>query len=78
MTHYNRIFIAGANGMLGTTLKGLIDNDKLFLTDKELTDGIVYCDIRDLEYTSQLVKTYQPDIILNFAAIVDVSDDQDN
>jgi len=72
MTQYNRIFIAGANGMLGTTLKSLINNDKLFLTDKELSDGIVYCDIRDLEYTSQLVKTYQPDIILNFAAIVDL------
>jgi len=72
MTRYNRIFIAGANGMLGTTLKGLIDNSKIFLTDKELSDGISYCDIRDLEYTSQLVKAYQPDIILNFAAVVDL------
>ena len=72
MTHYNRIFIAGANGMLGTTLKSLIDNNKLFLTDKELSENIVYCDIRDLNHTSQLVKEYQPDIILNFAAIVDL------
>ncbi len=55
MTRYNRIFIAGANGMLGTTLKGLIDNSKIFLTDKELSDGISYCDIRDLEYgTSEI------------------------
>ena len=72
MTHYSRIFIDGANGMLGTTLKSLIDNNKLFLTDKELSENIVYCDIRDLNHTSQLVKEYQPDIILNIAAVVDL------
>lgn len=72
MKHYNRVFIAGANGMLGTTMKGLVDTKDWFLTDKELGDEIIYCDIRDLEYTSRLVKEYKPDLILNFAAIVDL------
>ena len=72
MTHYNRIFIAGANGMLGTTLKSLIDNNKLFLTDKELSENIVYCDIRDLKHVTEIVNQYNPDIILNFAALVDL------
>lgn len=72
MKHYNRVFIAGANGMLGTTMKGLVDTKDWFLADKELGDEIIYCDIRDLEYTSRLIKKYKPDLILNFAAIVDL------
>jgi len=72
MKHYNRVFIAGANGMLGTTLQGLIDTKEWFLTDKEVENEIIYCDIRDLEHTAKLVKEYKPDLILNFAAIVDL------
>jgi dTDP-4-dehydrorhamnose reductase len=68
------MFIAGANGMLGTTLQGIFDTEDFLLTDKDLTNSnnIVYCDIRDLEYTSKLINEFKPDIILNFAAIVDL------
>lgn len=72
MNKYKKVFIAGANGMLGTTLQQLIDTSNYMLTDKDVSDSIEYCDIRDLEHTSKLIKQYQPDIILNFAALVDL------
>lgn len=72
MTLYKKIFIAGANGMLGTTLRSLTDTSEFLCIDKELETGIVYCDIRDLKHTTQVVLEYKPDIILNFAALVDL------
>ena len=72
MKYYNRVFIAGANGMLGTTLQGLIDTKDWLLTDKEIENKIIYCDIRDLKHISELIKEYKPDLILNFAVIVDL------
>jgi hypothetical protein len=42
---YNKIFVAGANGMLGTTLQKHIDLSKFLLTDKELGDNIIYCEV---------------------------------
>ena len=72
MTNYKKIFMAGANGMLGTTLQTLTDTSNFLLTDKETSKNVKWCDIRDTEYTANLVKEYQPDIILNFAALVDL------
>jgi dTDP-4-dehydrorhamnose reductase len=72
VTNYNKIFVAGADGMLGTTLQNITDTSKFLLTDKIISEKVVYCDIRDLEYTTLMVKEYQPDIILNFAALVDL------
>jgi dTDP-4-dehydrorhamnose reductase len=72
MSKYKKIFIAGANGMLGTTLKQITDTSKMFLTDKEISNDIKFCDIRDLKHTTELINEYQPDIILNFAALVDL------
>jgi dTDP-4-dehydrorhamnose reductase len=72
MSKYKKIFIAGANGMLGTTLQNIIDTKDFLLTDKEISENISWCDIRDLKYTTDLIKKYQPDIILNFAALVDL------
>lgn len=69
---YEKIFIAGANGMLGITLKGLTDTSKFLLTDKDTEGGMDFCDIRDLNNTAKLVNSYKPDIILNFAALVDL------
>lgn len=68
---YNRILVFGGAGMLGTTLKSISKN-QLIVTDKDIHTGITYCDIRDLKHTSETVKTHQPDIILNFAALVDL------
>ena len=72
MKKYTKIFIAGANGMLGTTLQQIINTENFLLTDKETSGNIKYCDIRDLKTTTQIVNEYQPDIILNFAALVDL------
>jgi len=70
--NYTKIFVAGADGMLGTTLQQLTNTKNFLLTDKEISENIKYCDIRDLKNTTQIVKNYQPDIILNFAALVDL------
>jgi dTDP-4-dehydrorhamnose reductase len=72
MNHYKKIFIAGANGMLGTTLQSLIETKDFLLTDKDTSENISWCDIRDLKYTTDLINNYKPDIILNFAALVDL------
>jgi dTDP-4-dehydrorhamnose reductase len=72
MTHYKKILIFGANGMLGSTLQQLVNLDNFLLTDKDDGVNIEYCDIRDLQNTSNIVNEYQPDIILNFAALVDL------
>ena len=72
MTHYKKIFIAGANGMLGTTLQRLVNTSEHLLTDKDVEGDVSFCDIRDLKHTSEVVSKYKPDIILNFAALVDL------
>jgi dTDP-4-dehydrorhamnose reductase len=72
MMKYKKIFIAGANGMLGTTLQNLTDPKKFLLTDKETSNTVKFCDIRDLTHTSEIINDFQPDIILNFAALVDL------
>lgn len=72
MTHYNKIFIAGANGMLGTTLQSFTDTSNYLLTDKDAEGHVKFCDIRDIQATSKSVSEYKPDIILNFAALVDL------
>ena len=72
MKKYTKIFITGANGMLGTTLRDIINTQDFLLTDKDLSENIKFCDIRDLAYTTKIVNEYQPDIILNFAALVDL------
>jgi dTDP-4-dehydrorhamnose reductase len=70
--NYTKVFIAGANGMLGTTLQQITNTENYLLTDKEISENIKYCDIRDLKSTTQIIKEYQLDIILNFAALVDL------
>ena len=72
MTHYKKIFIAGANGMLGTTLQSITDTAEFLLTDKDTEGGMKFCDIRDLKHTTEVINKYKPDIILNFAALVDL------
>jgi dTDP-4-dehydrorhamnose reductase len=58
--------------MLGTTLQGLVDTSDHLLTDKDVEGEVSFCDIRDLKHTSEVVSKYKPDIILNFAALVDL------
>ncbi len=73
MKKYKKIFIAGADGMLGTTLQSIVDTSNFLLTDKNISNNnIVYCDIKDLKNTTKIINDYNPDIILNFAALVDL------
>ena len=69
---YNKALVFGAAGMLGTTLKNIADESKFVLTDKDTSTGLESCDIRDLSHVSKIVEKYNPDIILNFAALVDL------
>lgn len=72
MKKYKKIFVAGADGMLGTTLQNIVDIKDFYLTDKETSANVRYCDIRDLSSVTKIINDYQPDIILNFAALVDL------
>jgi dTDP-4-dehydrorhamnose reductase len=72
MIKYKKVMIVGANGMLGSTLQNIIDTNEYNLSDIDIIDGLQFCDIRDLAQTSELVKNYNPEIILNFAALVDL------
>jgi dTDP-4-dehydrorhamnose reductase len=69
---YNRPLVFGAAGMLGTTLKNVAEDIKFILTDKDTSTGLEFCDIRDLALTTEIIKKYNPDIIFNFAALVDL------
>jgi dTDP-4-dehydrorhamnose reductase len=72
MNKYKKIFVAGADGMLGTTLQNEVDINDFLLTDKETSLNVKFCDIRDLKNTTKIINEYNPDIILNFAALVDL------
>jgi dTDP-4-dehydrorhamnose reductase len=72
MKHYKKIFIAGADGMLGSTLQNIIKLNNYLLTDKNISINVKFCDIRDLKNTTKIINEYCPDIILNFAALVDL------
>jgi dTDP-4-dehydrorhamnose reductase len=69
---FKKVLVFGANGMLGTTLKKLTNINNFKLTDKDTNTDIEFCDIRDLKHVTEIVNEYSPDIILNFAALVDL------
>jgi len=69
---FKKALIFGANGMLGTTLKKETNTTDFKLTDKDINTDIEFCDIRDLKHVTEVVNQYNPDIILNFAALVDL------
>lgn len=69
---FKKALVFGANGMLGTTLKKVTDINNFKLTDKDTNTDIEFCDIRDLKHVTEVVNQYNPDIILNFAALVDL------
>ena len=68
-----KILVFGGGGMLGTTLKKVCGNEyHLIITDKDDRDSIEKCDIRDLASVKQWIDIHNPDIVMNFAAIVDL------
>jgi dTDP-4-dehydrorhamnose reductase len=69
---YEKVLVFGAGGMLGTALKKLVSEKNFFLTDKDTSSNLEFCDIRDLPSVNKIVENYKPDIIINFAALVDL------
>lgn len=67
---YNKILVFGGGGMLGSTLKKL--NPDVIITDKEVEYGVEFCDITNFEHVKQIIEKYNPEVILNFAALVDL------
>lgn len=60
------ILVTGANGMVGSYVKSVFVDDKLYLTDVELMDVTNYQQVKDV------VGKVKPDIILHLAAKTDV------
>lgn len=71
--NYKKYLIFGGGGMLGRAFLDLLPEENSLFTDKELTSSrIQFCDIRDFLHTKKTVENYNPDIILNLAAVVDL------
>jgi dTDP-4-dehydrorhamnose reductase len=69
---FNKVLVFGGAGMLGTSLKQVSKDKILILTDKNVKSGIEFCDIRDMRNVTDIFTKYKPDIIFNFAALVDL------
>jgi len=69
-TKYKKILVFGGAGMLGTSLQEIKYDGDIIITDKEFSN--IYCDIRDIKSCNEIVERYNPDIIFNFAALVDL------
>ncbi len=78
MATYKKVFIAGANGMLGTALQQSTNTKEYLLTDKEVEGDLIYCDIKDMKQTTQIINEYEPDVIINFAALIDLEYCEEN
>lgn len=71
--NYKKYLIFGGGGMLGRSFLNLLPESQSLFTDKDLTSPrIQFCDIRDFIHTRKVVESYDPDIIINLAAVVDL------
>jgi dTDP-4-dehydrorhamnose reductase len=68
---YKKILFFGAGGMLGDSFIKMIPKISLF-TDKKVCENVSYCDINDFNSTKKLIDGYQPELIINLAAEVDL------
>ncbi len=70
-----RILITGCGGMLGSSVhKHLVSkNYEVLATDIDLDESwLSYLDVRDFEQVRQTAKAFNPDIILNLAALTNL------
>ena len=67
------VLITGANGQLGYSLTlGLSDSFNIIPTAKRNFDNIIKCDITNKKDLKNIFNRYNPDIIINCAAITNV------
>jgi dTDP-4-dehydrorhamnose reductase len=72
---YNRVYIAGSGGMLGSYVRDAFKRQRVLVkcTDIDLNESwIEYGDIRDYRQMESQIKSYQPDLIINLAALTDL------
>jgi dTDP-4-dehydrorhamnose reductase len=69
-----KIYIAGCGGMLGEAVYQLFGNiGEVKATDIDLNEPwLSYADVRDFKQMSESIKEFNPDIIINLAALTDL------
>lgn len=70
MMKKRRLLVTGANGMVGSYVKGVFHDFELLLTDIE--GGMERMDVRDPSAVFKGVEEFKPDIVLHLAAATDV------
>lgn len=69
---YNRVFIAGGDGMLGSYVKKAFEGSEVLLTD--ITGKVPYCEVSNMSLVNEIVTPFAPDLIINLAAMTDLEE----
>lgn len=69
---YNKVFIAGGDGMLGPYVKKAFEGSEILLTD--ITEKVPYCDVSKAGLIDAVLTPFRPDIIINLAAMTDLEE----
>lgn len=69
---YNKVFIAGGDGMLGSYVKKAFEGSEILLTD--ITGNVQYCDVSRYGLVDAVLTPFRPDIIINLAAMTDLEE----
>lgn len=69
---YNKVFIAGGDGMLGSYVKKAFEGSEILLTD--ITGNVPYCDVSRYGLVDAVLTPFRPDIIINLAAMTDLEE----
>jgi dTDP-4-dehydrorhamnose reductase len=75
LDHRTRVYVAGCGGMLGEAVYHLFRSvSEIKATDIDVnTTWLSYADVRDLDGITRSVQEFQPNVILNLAALTDLS-----
>lgn len=69
---YNKIFVAGGDGMLGPYINRAFQGSEILLTD--ITGNVPYCDVSNASLIDETLNQFAPDLILNLAAMTDLEE----
>ncbi len=68
---YNKIFVAGGGGMLGSYISNVFSESDVLITDINSGPSML-CDVGNTQHIDYWVNYFKPDLILNFAAMTDL------